>query len=458
MINSKILFFLGIGLLSFNGFSQTKTIEEKGSLTENKMSLSKKMSSYMQAQADINGFSGTVLIVKKDSLLLREAYGYANYEWGIKTTVDTKFSLASVSKQFTAAAILQLAERKLLSLDDKLNKYFPDFPKGDQITIHMMLSHMSGLPMDFDELYLNQVSLNQDLVLSYIAQKELLFPPGEQTSYSNIGYYLLARIIEKVSGKSYSMYLKENIFDPLKMNGTGVMTNDEVISNMADRYIKKGKSYIKNPYINWMFNIGHDGIYSTADDLLKWDKALYGTLILSEKMKQLMFTSYNEQNFGYGFMINPFYNQGHKLVAHDGGFFGAMTSLNRYTDDDLLVVVLSNNQSPSYLLAYGLAAIYFGKDVELPYLHQKVNKNNISLYKLFTGNYEDIKIIEKNGKLYYKDFDIELIPESDNKFFRSDDDNRTVEFIKDTHGKYSSIKLTKVGVVEIRKKTILNNN
>ncbi|WP_273006700.1 serine hydrolase domain-containing protein [Chryseobacterium sp.] len=452
MMNPKVLFFLGISLLPLNGFSQTKTIEEKGSLTKSIMSLSKKVSSYMQAQADINGFSGTVLIVKKDSLLLREAYGYANYEWGIKTTVNTKFSLASVSKQFTAAAILQLAERKLLSFDDTLNKYFHGFPKGDQITIHMMLSHMSGLPMDFDELYLNQVSLNQDLVLNYIAQKELLFPPGKQTSYSNIGYYLLARIIEKVSGKSYSMYLKDNIFDPLKMKETGVMTNDEVIPNMADRYIKKGKSYIKNPYINWMFNIGHDGIYSTADDLLKWDRALYGTTILSEKMKQLMFTSYNEQNFGYGFMINPFYNQGHKLIAHDGGFFGAMTSLNRYTDDDLLVVVLSNNQSPSYLLAYGLAAICFGKDVELPYLHQKSDKNNRSLYKLFTGNYEDIKIIEKNGKLYYKDLDIELIPESDNKFFRSDDDNRTVEFIKDNHGKYSSIKLTKAGVVEIRKK------
>lgn len=458
MINLKVLFFLGISLLPLNGFSQTKTIVEKGSLTENRMSISKKVSNYMQAQADINGFSGTVLIVKKDSLLLREAYGYANYEWGIKTTVDTKFSLASVSKQFTAAAILQLAERKLLSLDDKLNKYFLDFPKGDQITIHMMLSHMSGLSMDFDELYLNQVSLTQDSVLNDIAKKELLFPPGKQTAYSNIGYYLLARIIEKVSGKSYSEYLKENIFDPLKMNDTGVMTNDEVVSNMAERYIKKGKNYIKNPYINWIFNIGHDGIYSTADDLLKWDRALYGTSILNEKMKQLMFTSYNEQNFGYGFMINPFYNQGHKLIAHDGGFFGAMTSLNRYTDDDLLVIVLSNNQSPSYLLAYGLAAICFGKDVELPYLHLKTNKNNRSLYKLFTGNYGDIKILEKNGKLYYKDFDIELIPESDNKFFRSDDDNRTLEFIKDANGKYSSIKLTKVGVVEIRKKTILNNN
>ncbi|AYM99612.1 serine hydrolase domain-containing protein [Chryseobacterium sp. 3008163] len=451
MRNSKLLFLLGISLLSFKGFSQIKKVEKNVNITENRKSLSEKLSNYMQAQADVNGFSGTVLIVRKDSVLLREAYGYANYEWKIKTTADTKFSLASVSKQFTAVAILQLAERKLLSVDDTLNKYFPGFPKGDQITLHMMLSHMSGLAMDFDELYLNQVSLTQDNVLSYIAHKELLFTPGKQAEYSNIGYYLLARIIEKVSGKSYSIYLKENIFDPLKMNDTGVMTNEEVIANMADRYIKKERSYNKNPYINWSFNIGHDGVYSTADDLSKWDRALYGVAILSEKMRQIMFTSYNEQNFGYGFLINPFYRQGHQLIAHDGGFFGAMTSLNRFTDDDLLVIVLSNNQSPAYMFAYGLAAICFGKDVELPYYHQKV-KNNVSLYKLFKGNYEDVKILENNGKLYYNDFDIELFPESDNKFFRSDDDNRTLEFIRDSNGKYSSIKLTKAGVVEIRKK------
>ncbi|MBP2616630.1 serine hydrolase domain-containing protein [Chryseobacterium jejuense] len=451
MKNSKLIFLLGVSLLSFKGLSQTKMTERNVNVTKNRISLPDKLSQYMKAQADVNGFSGTVLIVRKDSVLLREAYGYANYEWKVKTTPNTKYSLASVSKQFTAAAILQLAERKLLSLDDKLNTYFPDIPKGDQITLHIMLSHMSGLSMDFDELYLNQVSLTRNDVLNYIFQKKLLFTPGEQTAYSNIGYYLLARIIEKISGKSYSEYLKENIFVPLKMAETGVMTNDEVVVNMADRYTRKGKDYNKNPYINWEFNIGHDGIYSTADDLLKWDKALYGTTVLSEKMKQLMFTSYNDQNFGYGFLVNPFYNQGHQLIAHDGGFFGAMTSLNRYVDDGLLIVVLSNNQSPAYMLAYGLAAICFDKDVELPYHHQKV-KNNGALYPLFTGNYDGIKILENNGKLYYNDLDIELFPESDTKFFRSDDDNRTVEFIKDSKGKYSTIKLTKAGVGEIRKK------
>ncbi|MCL1669617.1 beta-lactamase family protein [Elizabethkingia ursingii] len=453
--HSKAILFLGISVLPFKGFSQTKIVEKKINLTENRTSLSEKLSNYMQGQTDVNGFSGSILIARKDTVLLRKAYGYANYEWNIKATIDTKYSLASVSKQFTAAAILQLSERGLLSVEDKLNKYFPGFPKGNQITLHMILSHMSGLPMDFDELYLNQVSLTQDSVLDYITQKKLLFTPGEQTAYSNIGYYLLARIIEKVSGKGYSMYLKENIFDPLKMHDTGVITNYEVVANMSDRYIRTGKNYNKNPYINWQFNIGHDGIYSTVEDLSKWDKALYGTTILNVKTKQLMFTSYNEQNFGYGFLVNPFYNQGHQLIAHDGGFFGTMTSFNRYTDDGLFITVLSNNQSPAYMLAYGLAAIYFGKEVELPYHHKKAN-NNLSLYKHFEGNYEDIKIRKKNGKLYYNDFDIELLPESDNKFFRSDDDNRTVEFIKDSKGKYSAIKLTKAGVTEMRNKTYSN--
>ncbi|WEK70416.1 MAG: serine hydrolase [Candidatus Chryseobacterium colombiense] len=456
MANSKLMFLLGISLFSLNGFSQSNIIKEKEKLTKSNMNLSEKLSGYMQAQTDINGFSGTVLILKKDSLLLQKAYGYANYEWGIKTTVNTKFSLASVSKQFTAVAILQLADRGLLSLNDKMEKYFPGLPKGNQITIHMVLCHMSGLSMDFDELYLNQTSLIHEMVLNHICHKKLLFTPGKQTAYSNIGYYLLARIIEKISGKSYSVYLKENIFDPLKMNDTGVMTNEEVIPYIADRYVKKGKSYTKNPYINWAFNIGHDGLYSTVADLSKWDQALYDTTILNEKMKRLMFTPYNDQNFGYGFLINPFYNQGHQLVAHDGGFMGAMTSFNRFTDDGLLIIVLSNNQSPAYLLSYGLAAICFGKNVELPYHHQKVN-NNVSLYKVFKGKYEDIEILENNGKLYYNNFNIELFPESDYKFFRSDDDNRTVEFVKDSDGNYSTIKLIKAGVADIRRKTFLNN-
>lgn len=427
------------------------------------------LATYMQTQVDVNNFSGTVLVTRNNTVLLKKAYGLADYEWNISNTVDTKYSLASVSKQFTATAILQLVDKKQISLNDKLSRFFPNFPKGDSISIHLLLCHMSGLQMDYDELYLNKVAIKQEEVkshviqkdilnqhdaLNYIEKKTLLFSPGTNTAYSNIGYYLLARIIEKVSNKSYADYLKTNIFDKCGMYNSGVITNDELIKKKARNYIRLEGKYLNNPYINWEFNIGHDGIYSTVEDLALWDKALYGTAILSADMKKLMFTSYNDQNWGYGFMINPFYNHGHQLVAHDGGFFGAMTSLNRYTDDKIFITVLSNNQSLSHIIAYGLSAIVFKKDVELPYKHFQAQIDT-SIFEKYVGKYGDnIEILKIDGKLYYNSVEIELIPESKTKFFRADNNDRTIEFIQDKLGAFSSIIITKGGVKELIKRNI----
>ncbi|MFT7900340.1 serine hydrolase [Tenacibaculum ascidiaceicola] len=409
------------------------------------------LESYMDAQASINDFSGTVLVTKHDSILLKKAYGFADYEWKTPNTIDTKFSLASVSKQFTAIAIMQLVEKRKMSLNDKLSKYYPNFPKGNLVTVKMMLTHNAGFQMDYDELYLAKTSLNKDSVANYIMQKPLLFEPSSNTSYSNIGYYLLARIIEKVSNQSYATYLKINLFDKAKMYNTGVSTNDSIVLKSAKTYYKKDNKLIKNPYINWSFNIGHDGIFSTVEDLYLWNKALFdSSALLNEVSKKKVFTSYNDQNFGFGLMINPFYNQNHALIAHDGGFYGAMTSFNKYTDDDIFITVLSNNQSPSYLIAYALAAIAFNKPVELPYKHQQV-KIDTAIYNEYVGKYENVTILKKNKKLYYDDY--ELLPESDVKFFRSDDNDRTVEFIKNKKGKVTQIITRKVGVPEIKKKT-----
>lgn len=410
--------------------------------------ISTELEKYMQAQVEINNFSGTILVSKNNSILLKKSFGLADYEWNVKNTIDTKYSLASVSKQFTAAAILQLVDKGKISLDDKLSKFFPSFPEGDSITIHMLLCHMSGLQMDFDELYLNKTSITQDTALKHIEQKKLLFTSGTDTSYSNIGYYLLARIVEKSSGLSFAEYLKKNIFDRANMNNTGLITNDELIHKRAKNYIFTEGKYQNNPYINWEYNIGHDGIYSTVEDLALWDSELHGTKILSAEMKNLMFTSYNEQNFGYGFLINPFYNHGHQLIAHDGGFFGAMTSLNRFTDDQLFVTVLSNNQSPSYIISYGLSAIALGKEVEIPYKHTQVEIDT-KMYDRYVGQYGQVNILKIDGKLYYNNKETELLPESKTKFFRADNNDRTVEFIKDKSGLYNSIILTKGGVKEI---------
>lgn len=411
-----------------------------------------KLESYMDAQASINDFSGTVLITKNDSVLLKKAYGFADYEWKTPNAIDTKFSLASVSKQFTAVAILQLVENGKISLEDKLVKYNPDFPNGDQITIKMMLTHNAGFQMDYDELYLAKTSLDKDSVANYIMHKPLLFKPGSQTAYSNIGYYLLARIIEKVSNQSYATYLKLNVFDKAKMYNTGISNNDSIVPKSAKTYYKKDNILIKNPYINWNFNIGHDGVYSTVEDLYLWNKALFDSpTLLNEASKKKMFTSYNDENFGFGLLINPFYNHNHQLIAHDGGFFGAMTSFNKFTNDAIFISVLSNNQSPSYLIAYGLSAIIFDKAVELPYKHTQV-KIDPKVYDEYIGKYEDITILKIDEKLYYSNHDSELLSESNVKFFRSDNHDRTIEFVKNNKGKVAKIIVTKAGVREIKMK------
>lgn len=415
--------------------------------------ISKKLEQYMDAQFAINDFSGTVLVSKKDSILFKKAYGFADYEWKVKNVIDSKFSLASVSKQFTAVAILQLAENKKLLLDDSLSKYFGGFPKGDKITLKMMLTHNSGLDMDFDELYLTKTDLNKDSVYTYLAKKPLLFEPGTSTAYSNIGYYLLARVIEKVSRQTYAAYLKQNVLGKAKMYNSGVSTNDAIIDKTTQSYYFENNQLVKNPYINWNFNLGHDGVYSTVEDLNLWNIALFESqTLLSEESKKKMFTAYNEQNFGFGVIINPFYNQNHQLIAHDGGFLGAMTSFNKFIDDKILITILSNNQSKSYYIAYGLAGICFGKEVELPYKHIQVTINP-KVYDEYIGDYEGVKILKKDNKLYYNDFDIELLSESSTKFFRSDNNNTTLEFIKNKKGKITHLEIKKAGIKEIKNKT-----
>ncbi|WP_158729864.1 MULTISPECIES: serine hydrolase [unclassified Flavobacterium] len=401
---------------------------------------------YMQAQHDINQFSGTVLVSKNDTVLFKKAYGFADYEQKIKNTIDTKFQLASVTKQFTAAAILQLVQEGKLSLNDPLSRFVPDYPKANQVTIHMLLSHSSGLAMGFKNIATSAISA--DSAYNEIKKMPYEFEPGTNTAYSNIGYYLLAKIIESVSGEKYSTYLQKHVFEKAGMYNSGVITNDALIPKKAKNYTKEHNHYVSNPYINWDINYGHDGVYATVEDLALWDKALYGTSILSEKMKQQMFTPYSTENWGYGFVINPFYNHGHELIAHDGGFFGAMTSFNRFTKDRVLVTVLSNNESLSHIIAYGLSALVFQKEVTLPYKHKKI-KANPSIYNQYTGQFGTIEIIKIGNKLYYNSMELELIPESKTKFFRSDDNDRTVEFIADKNGNYNLIVVTKGGVKEI---------
>ena len=134
-----------------------------------------KIEKYMDAQSNVNKFGGAVIVMRNDSIILKKAYGYADLEWNVKNTIDTKFALASISKYFTAIAIMQLVERKQLSLNDKLNKFFPSYPKGEKVTIHMLLTHTAGLPLDFQDLYMNSTIVTKDSAITNIKKEPYLF-------------------------------------------------------------------------------------------------------------------------------------------------------------------------------------------------------------------------------------------------------------------------------------------
>ena len=401
---------------------------------------------YMQAQNQVKGFTGTVLVMKQNKVLLRKAYGMADREWNIPNTPETKFEIGSLTKQFTAACILQLVEEGKLSLEDKLSKFLPKFPKADSVTIHMLLNHTSGIANYTAQLSFMNVAtqhLGQDSMISFIAGKSYTASPGSKFNYTNSGYFLLGYIIEKVSGLSYGNYLEKNIFSKLGMTNSLLNKPDSVLSMRAKGYDVKGRKTANADYIamDWPFSAG--GIISTVDDMYKWDRALYTGTVLNDASKQKMFTP-GKGDYGYGFIIDSL--EKHPRIWHNGSIPGFLSNISRYPEEDVCVIVLANtiviqnNTLPiTDVLAGGLAGIVFDMPVEVPYVHKEV-KIDPSLLDKYVGKYNaglTLEVIKKDNKLYrHRDgsVDIELKPESNTKFFYADDSNRQLEFELDAAG------------------------
>jgi len=399
---------------------------------------------YMQAQTNIRGFSGAVLVMKQNKVLLEKGYGLADREWNVANTAETKYRIGSVTKQFTAACILQLVEAGKLSVTDKLSKFYPDFPKGDSVTIHMLLNHTSGIASYTDVkefMTVATLSLSKDSMISFFKNKPYNFSPGTKWAYNNSGYFLLGCIIEKLSGLSYSDYLQKNIFDRLEMKNSGVDKLDSVLAMRARGYSRIGKKTINADFISmaWPFSAGV--LYSTVGDLYKWDRALYGNKILSKESLQKMFTP-GKSNYGYGVIIDSL--EKHPRIWHNGGIPGFSTNFTRFINDDICTVVFSNNESNTDFVAIALANILFDMPVEIPYVHKEV-KINPGILDRYVGKYTaglTIEVIKKDGKLYrHRDGtpDIELKPESETKFFYGDETDRQLEFEVDAAGKVTKI-------------------
>lgn len=319
------------------------------------------------------GFSGVVFVGKGDRTLLSRGYGWADPVIGLKNNPDKRFMIASISKSFVACAILQLEERGLLTVHDPIGKHLPEYPSwaGKNITIHHLLSHTSGIPDYINDFPLRfrmqQMSgwmPSRDELIASFQDRPLGFMPGTKFKYSNSGYVLLARIVEKVSGKDYGIYLQEYILGPLGMEDSGLGDFD-LVSNRAVAYKGRGgtkKKPLDNFRKEWIYGMGE--MYSTARDLSRWLSSFADTTVLSQRSIDKMFSP-EKSNYAYGWHVYDVF--GKMQFSHGGYLPGWNSYVFYYPQDTISIVVLSNVEHANPLDICGnISRILFANKVHEP--------------------------------------------------------------------------------------------
>jgi CubicO group peptidase (beta-lactamase class C family) len=306
---------------------------------------------------DVPGAS--VLVVRDGKPLVRKAYGLSDLEEHVAATPATNYRLASVTKQFTATSILLLAQDGKLSLDDRMRKWLPSLPDTDDpITIRHLLTHTGGM-IDYEDIMpLHLDSALRDVDVLHILEKErnLYFPAGSDYRYSNGGYSMLALIVEKASGKSFQAFLKERIFEPLGMHNTlAYVTEGPAVPNRAFGYTETKGKWESTDQSMTSAVLGDGGIYSSIDDLAKWDAALYDDRLLSDASRKLAFTPWTKTDdptigYGFGWRITG------ETLWHSGESVGFRNVIVRYPQRHLTVIMLTNRNDPEpYRMALKIA-------------------------------------------------------------------------------------------------------
>ena len=336
-----------------------------------------RIDSYMNAAVKFEKFSGSILIARNGVPIVTRSYGMANQELKVPNTPRTLFQLGSVSKQFTAMAIMQLKERGKLNVNDPICRFLDDCPPAwKPITIHQLLTHTSGI-VGFSTLpdWDDRISVTQYTREGFVKEfrdQPLLFAPGEKYTYSNSGYYLLGLIIERISGKSYGDFLRENIFVPLGMKSTRYNEHPSLVPNSATGYYWELDSFISAPIENLSLSFASSGVYSTVGDLLLWDKALYSEALVSQASLKEIFTPFtkgapegDQFSYGYGWNIGKKFDR--TVTSHSGRHNGFKAYILRFPEDHVTVLVQGNSdRSNAGRTGTNLAAIVFGAPYTTP--------------------------------------------------------------------------------------------
>ncbi|HUQ93369.1 MAG TPA: serine hydrolase, partial [Bryobacteraceae bacterium] len=379
--------------------------------------------------------------------------GLANRELNVANNPETKFRLGSITKQFTATAIVLLEQRGKLKLQDTLDKHIPDAPGAwGTIQIHHLLSHTAGVPS-----YTSDASYRREMfkpfpmpeLIGRFRSKPLEFEPGAEWKYSNSGYVLLGDIIQRVSGMSYEEFLEKNIFKPIGMNNSGYDHFETVFPNRASGYTRAGGRWENAAYLDMTQPHAAGALYSTVDDLYLWDQALATDRILSSTALERMYTPV-KNSYGYGWVIAEEF--GTKVIGHGGGINGFATFIARTPADKTLVVVLSNVESTNAgKIARDLRGILYDKPVAVPKLRQRISMSG-EKFDPFQGRYElapgfQIRVWREGNRFLTQatgQGQAEIFPESDTKFFLKAVDAQ-ISFEKNPEGKVSRLILHQNG-------------
>lgn len=400
------------------------------------------MDEVVRASVEAEEFSGSVLVARDGEVLLDRGYGLANREWSIPNDGDTKFRLGSVTKQFTAVAIMILNERGLVDLDAPVKTYLPDAPAAwDGVTVRHLLTHTSGVPSftDFDDYEaLKTLPATMDSLIARFRDRPLDFQPGEGWDYSNSGYVVLTAVVEKASGESYADFVAETLFQPLGMNDSGYDSHAAILPHRASGYAPTARGIVNADYVDMSIPQGAGALYSTTRDLLKWEQGLFGGRLLSPASLTLLTTPVRNR-YAFGLVVTE--AGGNTTVAHSGGIEGFNTHMAYDPARRMTVIVLGNlNGAGPDQVAGSLMALARGETVTLPnerravVVAPEVLRAYVGVYELAPTFAITVSVVD--GKLMAQATGqdaFELHAESDSRFFLTVVDAQ-VTFTRDASG------------------------
>ena len=406
-----------------------------------------------------------VIVVKDGETVFRKGYGMANLELGVSIEPDMVFRIGSATKQFTAVAILMLAEQGKLSLDDSISKFLPDYPTHDYlITVKHLLTHTSGIKSytsmpEWIPLWRKDFTVQE--LIDFFKYQPMVSAPGKRWSYNNSGYILLGAIIEKVTGQTYGQFIKQSIFEPLEMKQSYYDDPLQVIPRRVAGYDKSPNGFTNAAYISMTQPYAAGALVSTVDDLALWDTALYTEKLLKLETLKQAHISYqlldgSPTAYGFGWMISEY--AGHRVIEHSGGIHGFRSHTIRLPDDHAFVAVLSNNggKSPQSLV-FKISALVIGEPYQEPAIVE-LQPEILARYEgIYETNTSDKLQISRENNLFSLQYDdgsrVEVAPLSPVEFYFKDLTFNRLHFISDENEGIIAVEIRpRIGMSKLAKK------